>query len=165
MSKEKPTPVEWLLNELDERDMIDKTIYNKKDRTFESISEEALKMEEEYHPTIHQYEGCEHYPLSLAKEIAREMDVEKKVYSLLQSESIVDDYGKPTSEALKIANISYNQCLEDNKDKKYTEEDLRNIIRIYSHAENELSIGEIIQSIQPKTECEVEIVEGKLKRK
>lgn len=48
MSKEKLTPVEWLLNELDQRDMIDKTIYHEKDRTFDSISEEALKMEKEY---------------------------------------------------------------------------------------------------------------------
>ena len=48
MNKEKLTPVEWLLNELDERDMIDKTIYHEKDRTFESISEQALKMEQEY---------------------------------------------------------------------------------------------------------------------
>lgn len=48
MSKEKLTPVEWLLNELDERDMIDKIIYHEKDRTFDSISEEALKMEKEY---------------------------------------------------------------------------------------------------------------------
>lgn len=53
----------------------------------------------------------------------------------------------------------------ENKDKKYTEEDLRNVIRIYSHADNELSIGEIIQSLQPPTEWEVEIVRGKLKRK
>lgn len=48
MSKEKLTPVEWLLNELDERDMIDKTIYHEKDRTFDSISEQALNMEKEY---------------------------------------------------------------------------------------------------------------------
>lgn len=49
MSKEKLTPVEWLLNELDQRDMIDKTIYHEKDRTFDSISEQALKMEKEYY--------------------------------------------------------------------------------------------------------------------
>lgn len=47
MSKEKLTPVEWLLNELDQRDMIDKTIYHEKDRTFDSISEQALKMEQD----------------------------------------------------------------------------------------------------------------------
>lgn len=48
MSKAKLTPVEWLLNELDQRDMIDKTIYHEKDRTFDSISEQALNMEKEY---------------------------------------------------------------------------------------------------------------------
>lgn len=47
MSKEKLTPVEWLLNELDQRDMIDKTIYNKKYRTFEVIKKKALKMEQD----------------------------------------------------------------------------------------------------------------------
>lgn len=60
----------------------------------------------------------------------------------------------------------YNQALEDNKDKKYTETDIKNaIIRAYSMMGNTIDVGyfnEVIQSLQPKTEWEVEFVNGKL---
>lgn len=75
--------------------------------------------------------GVGYYPLSLAKEIAGEVDVEKK-------------------------------------DKKYTEEDMRKAMSqaFFAAQENyNITSDEIIQSLQPPTEWEVEIVEGKLKRK
>jgi len=57
----------------------------------------------------------------------------------------------------------YNQALEDNKEKKYTEEDLKryhNIMCLHGNKKGE----EFIQSLQPKTEWEVEFDEqGKLK--
>ena len=54
----------------------------------------------------------------------------------------------------------YNQAIEDNKEKKFSEDDISYAIGLY--LENK-SIKEIIQSLQPKTEWEVEIVDGKLK--
>jgi hypothetical protein len=70
----------------------------------------------------------------------------------------------------------YNQALEDNKEKKYTEEDMRKAIELsYSKGLAKPNSGrlsdipklqeEVIQSLQPKTEWEVEIVDGKLKLK
>lgn len=59
----------------------------------------------------------------------------------------------------------YYDAIEDNKNKKYTEEDLR---RAFFNGGNMKEIEEFnsfIQSIQPKTEWEVEFVDGKLKLK
>jgi len=58
----------------------------------------------------------------------------------------------------------YNQALEDNKEKKYTEEDMQWALYEARHHQ-EHSIEEIIQALQPKTEWEVEFVNGKLKLK
>lgn len=61
--------------------------------------------------------------------------------------------------------LGYKQALEDNKDKKYTEEDIYKAYRAGMQfvGEDKGSLGEFIQSLQPKTEWEVEIVDGKLK--
>ena len=72
----------------------------------------------------------------------------------------------------------YTQCQEDMADKKYTEEDLIKYIREYSHllldsimdknlpTPEKLPLVEtFIKNTQPKTEWEVEIVDGKLKLK
>lgn len=71
--------------------------------------------------------------------------------------------------------LGYNQALEDNKEKKYTEEDMKTAFSRYAfvstnnqpYNEDELltEFYEFIQSLQPKTEWEVEIVDGKLKLK
>lgn len=106
--------------------------------------------------------GVGYYPLSLAKEIAGEVDVEKKA----------EKYGKDICNKDGTAAFDYkrgyNQCLEDNKDKKYTEDDMRKAMSqaFFAAQENyNITSDEIIQSLQPPTEWEVEIVEGKLKRK
>ena len=57
----------------------------------------------------------------------------------------------------------YNQALEDNKNKKYTDDDISRLIRLvrggwYLH-------HEILQELQPKTEWEVEFIDGTLKLK
>lgn len=74
----------------------------------------------------------------------------------------------------------YNQALEDNKEKKYTEEDLRKIFyvgvqlginqELYTQLGKPLQneeevLDRTIKSLQPKTEWEVEFVDGKLKLK
>ena len=63
----------------------------------------------------------------------------------------------------------YNQALEDNKERKYTEEDMRKAY-YQGHksglgSENGLTFEHTIQSVQPQTEWEVEFVDGKLKLK
>lgn len=114
--------------------------------------------------------------ISEIKELIGEVDVDKKAIKDLESyfgsnleltdsgKDWVDGYG-----------IGYNQCLEDNKDKKYTEEDLRKAwdsgreyANDYWEARGEkymINFDNFIQSIQPKTEWEVEIIDGKLKLK
>lgn len=117
---------------------------------------------------------AQEYPLSLAKEIAGEVDMEK----LAESQYPIELWSEEESLVGRVAyNNGYNQCLEDNKDKKYTDEDIRKAIFLYSAwivggapslriAESpEQRVDQIIQSLQPLTEWEVEIVEGKLKRK
>ena len=59
----------------------------------------------------------------------------------------------------------YRQALEDNKEKKYTEEDMIQAFAYGRTLEPFDSFEDFIQSLQPKTEWEVEIVDGKLKLK
>lgn len=121
--------------------------------------------------------SCTVKPLSLqeVKELIGEVDVEKKV----RNEMGIPDYilinsMSPSMQgSLEFGINCYNQCLEDNKDKKYTEEDLRKAIEFgYDLRNNHKPINSgidwvkiLTQSLQPKTEWEVEIVDGKLKLK
>jgi hypothetical protein len=59
--------------------------------------------------------------------------------------------------------LQLNQALEDNKGKKYTEEDVISIVK--KSRETGLTAEYLLLSLQPKTEWEVEIVDGKLKLK
>jgi len=61
--------------------------------------------------------------------------------------------------------LQLNQTLEDNKEKKYTEEDMIQAFAYGRTLEPFDSFEDFIQSLQPKTEWEVEIVDGKLKLK
>ena len=61
--------------------------------------------------------------------------------------------------------VGYNQALEDNKEKKYTEDDLRRAFFSGGNMKEIEEFNSFIQSLQPKTEWEVEIVDGKLKLK
>ena len=99
-------------------------------------------------------------PLSLqeVKELIGEVDVEKWARSQYSSEP--NDY----EEEYYLGLIKgYNQALEDNKEKKYTEEDVISIVK--KSRETGLTAEYLLLSIQPKTEWEVEIVDGKLKLK
>ena len=104
--------------------------------------------------------------LSEVKELLGEVDVEKKAKERYTEK----DFAPGEILIRKIAWINgYNECLEDNKEKKYTETDIKNaIIRAYSIMGNRIDVGyfnEVIQSLQPETEWEVEFVDGKLKLK
>lgn len=102
--------------------------------------------------------------LSEVKELIGEVVVEKKANNLISCSDSVDV--KLVKEVWKGG---YNQALEDNKDKKYTDEDMRNAILIGMktgyHPEYHIqSANRIIQSLQPKTQWEVTFDEqGKLR--
>ena len=107
--------------------------------------------------------SCTVKPLSLqeVKELIGEVDVEKKALAFAEAES----YGKLNGDLWKGFLFGYNQALEDNKEKKYTEEDIYKAYRAGMQfvGEDKGSLGEFIQSLQPKIEWEVEMVDGKLK--
>ena len=114
-------------------------------------------------------------PLSLSevKELLGVVNVEKKVMELYNNFKLKPfEAMYPLEGATKrfVENV-YNQALEDNKERKYTEEDMRKAMR-FGSMRNKLTISELessfqqlIQSLQPKTEWNVEIVEDKLKLK
>ena len=100
------------------------------------------------------------------KELIGEVDVQKK--AVLYAHSIPIQMSQDELDyAFNSYYNGYNQALEDNKDKKYTEEDIYKAYRAGMQfvGEDKGSFGEFIQSLQPKTEWEVEIVDGKLKLK
>jgi len=93
--------------------------------------------------------------LSEVKELLGEVDVEKKA-----SEYAINDFD---DYAFCGYVKGYNQALEDNKEKKYTEEDVISIVE--KSRETGLTAEYLMLTLQPKTEWEVEIVDGKLKLK
>ena len=103
--------------------------------------------------------------LSEVKELIGEVDVEKMIeveFNKFQKENpiIPNSYFNP----FKLGVLKgYNQALEDNKEKKYTDED---VIRIVEKSrETGLTAEYLMMTLQPKTEWEVEFVDGKLKLK
>ena len=124
-----------------------------------------------------QITGVTAISLQEVKELIGEVDVEKK---------IISPYPMATQNDVDWCNgyqRGYNQALEDNKEKKYTEEDVINLfkefgienrnvpedesswIELQSEHIEEWIHNKLIQSLQPKTEWEVEIVDDKLKLK
>ena len=110
-------------------------------------------------------------PLSLSevKELIREVDVEKKAEKFIGCE--YDDIEDSIDQISYDSFIrGYNQALEDNKEKKYTEEDLRKMFEIgiglssFSDTDDN-KFKYALKHLQPKTEWEVKIVDGKLKLK
>ena len=111
--------------------------------------------------------------LSEVKELFGVVDVEKKALEISPVELDEDEFD--VNETHRVTWVlgyieGYKQALEDNKEKKYTEEDMRKAMR-FGSMRNKLTISELessfqqlIQSIQP-TEWEVEFVDGKLKLK
>lgn len=115
--------------------------------------------------------GCERLSLGKVKELIGEVDVEKKAVNSWEGCD-----GCDTNDELFFTNgyqRGYNQAIEDNKEKKYTEEDISKALSWGYHTAKDEEKGirssgygtRFFQSIQPKTEWEVEIVDGKLKLK
>ena len=95
-------------------------------------------------------------PLSLSevKKLIGEVDVEKnmqyerKVQNPYSSDSLLHTGFNKGFE------LGYNQAIEDNKDKKYTEKDIDKAYwaGMQFMVEDKGSLGEFIQSLQPQTE-------------
>lgn len=113
-------------------------------------------------------------PLSEVKELLGEVDVEKKaeeMFPIYDGDLLGIAYNQKNSRIDFI--LGYNQALEDNKDKVYTEEDMKKAFSRYAFAstsnqpysEDELlnQFRKFIQSLQPPTSWDVEIVNGKIK--
>ena len=110
--------------------------------------------------------------LSEVKELIGEVDVEKKAKKWLLSKGL-----KESSIAFTHFVSGYDAALEDNKDRKYTEAELRgayqyaklgawNEALLGQEASDFLNIDEyvdFVNSTRTKTEWNVEIVDGKLK--
>ena len=110
------------------------------------------------------YLDIEKLSLQEVKELISEIDVEKKVKDYV--EELIDCKSVKESERTWISAIChqiYTQALEDNKDRKWTDAD---VIRVVEKSrETGLTAEYILLTLQPKTEWEVEIVDGKLKLK
>jgi len=97
----------------------------------------------------------------VVKELIGEVDVEKRVSSFFPSDC-------RDLSVYKFGLDMYNQCLEDNKDKKYTEEDMKYMFECGRNYQNnaevtfKMSMGYLQQ---PKTEWEIEEIDGKFKLK
>lgn len=124
--------------------------------------------------------------LSEVKELLGEVDVEKKAEEFAKKHSIYESAQDDTEYGYREG---YNQCLEDNKEKKYTEEDLikfadwvetsqeaseydkknrmRFDLKMEGNPESKKRLPELfniyIQTLKPKTEWEVELIDGKLR--
>jgi len=101
-------------------------------------------------------------PISEVKELIGEVDIHLKAMSKYSLGEINNEHD---------FTLGYNQALEDNKEKKYTEEDINKALVYGYHTAKDEEKGirssgyatRFFQSIQPKTEWEVEIIDGKLK--
>lgn len=103
--------------------------------------------------------------LQEVKELIGEVDVEKKAINSWEGCD-----GCDTNDELFFTNgyqRGYNQALEDNKEKKYTEEDLKYMFECGRNYQNnaEITFKVSMEYIHPKTEWEVEFIDGKLKIK
>lgn len=96
----------------------------------------------------------------LIEKLIDEMSVEYKAIQFMNSfQTFSDNYNT----GMKFGyERGYNQAIEDNKEKKYTEEDIKRATKMSFDGS---TFKEIIQSLQPKTEWEVEFVDNKLKLK
>ena len=105
-------------------------------------------------------------PLSEVKELLEEVDVEWKAINSWEGCD-----GCDANDELFFINgyqKGYNQALEDNKDKRFSEEDLWKAMGFgYDMCRqkrlDKWGFENFIKSLQPKTEWEVEFIDGKLK--
>lgn len=116
-----------------------------------------------YFPNQPYYKKDGRLSLSEVKELLGEVDLERmsKEFYSNPERNVYQNIGN----ILKIIGFKdgYNQALEDNKNKKYTEDDILKVIKLVR--EGWCLKHEIFQELQPKTEWEVDIIDGKVNLK
>lgn len=114
-------------------------------------------------------DGVELISLSEVRELIGEVDVEKLAEKYI-SDKISDSFVFEWDIHLLIASYidGYNQCLQDNKDKIYTDSDIRRVV-LFSRAIHNDSLSsqqifeEVMLHIRPKTQWNVQFVDGELR--
>lgn len=107
-----------------------------------------------------------HIDLFYVKELLGEVDVEKKVKELMGIPNyfLKDIIGTDMLSYLEFGIECYNQCLEDNKDKRFSEEDIQNAWAMGYRGDSFEEMTDYFK--QPKDTWEVEFDEnGNLKLK
>lgn len=106
------------------------------------------------------FDKVQYLPLQEVKELIGVVDVENRANDILKGLVI-------TKDERKYFEFGYNQAVEDNKEKKYTEEDIRKAISETRKGMLFIDkyVNEFIESLQPQTEWRVEFLDGKLKLK
>ena len=108
-------------------------------------------------------EGIERLSLQEVKELIGEVDVEKKARDIFEKHIGSNaELGYIPIKKEDVIN-AVKEALVVNKDKKYTEEDMRIAFFNGGNMKEIEEFNSFIQSLQPKTEWEVEFVDGKLK--
>lgn len=132
---------DWFINETNN---IEQGISN---YPYKSLSPECKKIT---HSTNIDWNEVYYIPLSEVKELIGEVNIEEKAWKY--------------NPFMRVAYIKgYNQCLEDNKEKKWTDAD---VIRIVEKSrQTGLTAEYLMLSLYSQTEWEVEFVDGKLKLK
>lgn len=135
-----------------------------------SIGLEHIQTLNDIHPTLQKKVTHSSIPIvgislvekSEVKELIGEVDIEKRA----------ELNGHPESSqfySYKEGFVDgYREAIEDSKDRKYTKSDIRIAVRLattskYDHKLEFYSEEEILKLIEPKTQWEVEFVDGKLK--
>ena len=141
---------------------------------YESTQEHWWKVMSSTYPL----EGVSQLNLSEIKSLIGEVDVEELTQKMVEKvfENYLENNHPYLATSISLCEDfykeGYNQCLEDNKDRKYTEEDLKVAWELgndwgsaYSKVLPEaLDVqNKFIQSLQPKSEWDVEVINGKLK--
>ena len=119
------------------------------------------------HSTNIDWHEVYYIPLSEVKELLGVVDVEKKAKYYYGQNRFTREYEDGFMLGFKLA---YNQALEDNKDRKYTREDLLDaftwgFLEGTERGDVTDSVNKFSQALQPQTEWEVEFIDGKLKLK
>ncbi len=168
---------DWVFNEKSKEiypiTLVEEVVYYKKKVTHSTQPIEPNSLHRKY-----DFINIKPLSLSEVKELIGEVDVEKKAD--FDSKNHYVDQSDYWAVGIDSYKRGYNQALEDNKEKKYTEEDLRKIfihgkqlgLTIAGSIRNggdkpnqDMWFNESRESLQPKTEWEVEFVDGILKLK
>ena len=115
-------------------------------------------------PRMPIYDKIQQLSLSEVKELLGEVDVKKKAKNHLDEQHNNEDIAHPELyDAYNSYLKGYNQALECNKDKKWTDADVIHIVA--KSRQTGLTAEYLMISLQSQTEWEVEFADGKLKLK